>query len=131
MATEYRILSIDTVKDTTHLYLIVEFYVKGQLRHVEDFIIGRSGNKRRYIGLIGPDDEPLELENPTKFVSEQTDIKQEIIDVIEGFARVHQKDLLTGKFTQRLSLVRTDKTDPNNFLARSEVKGMKGVKVVI
>ena len=133
MATEFKITTFETVSDTTHLYLVVEFYINNTLTHTEDFIIGRPAEKRVYTGLIGPDDEILD---PEAYTIEPLDIKQEIIDVIQGFERVHRGDaLLTGpgRPTNRTSghVIKTDQTDPHGWLDRTEIKELKNKKVLI
>lgn len=131
MATEFMIITLETVSKTTHLYLVVEFYIDNTLTHTEDFIIGRPAEKRIYTGAIGPDDEILD---PEAYTIESLDIKQEIIDVIHGFERVHRGDaLLTGKPTNRTSshVIKTDQTDPHGWLNRNEVKDLKDKKVLI
>ena len=133
MATEFKITGLETVSRTTHLYLVVEFYVDNVLVHVEDFIIGRPAEKRVYTGLIGPDDEILE---PEAYTVELIDIRQEILDVIQDFERRHRGDvLLTGHQgagrTSRTSdgIIKRDDSDPNGWLERADIQALKDVKV--
>ena len=131
MATEFKITRLETVSQTTHLYLVVEFYVDDILTHTEDFVIARPAEKRTYIGLVGPDDEILE---PDNYLVELLDIKQEVLDVIEGFERVHRDDALllgNGKQTNRVSQIATDQSDPNDWLKQKELKDLKDKKVLI
>lgn len=131
MATEFKITRLETVSKTTHLYLVVEFYVDNALTHTEDFIIARPAEKRIYIGLVGPDDEILE---PDNYLIEPLDIKQEILDVIEGFERIHRGDALLlggGKQTSRVSQIATDQSDPNGWLNQKEVEDLKNRKVLV
>lgn len=123
MATEFKITRLETISKTTHLYLVVEFYVDDVLTHTEDFIIARPAEKRTYIGLVGPDDEILE---PDNYLIEPLDIKQEVLEVIRGFERKHRGDtLLTGRQTGRTSQITTDLSDPNGWLNRDEIKALK------
>ena len=129
MATEFKITRIETVFKTTHLYLLVEFYIDDALTHTEDFIIGRAAEKRVYTGSIGPDDEILD---PEAYTIEPLDIKQEIIDVIHGFERIHRGDvLLSGEETIRVSEVKTDESDPIGFVGRAEVQALLNIKIGI
>ena len=131
MTTEFKITRLETVSDTTHLYLVVEFYVDDTLTHTEDFIIARPSEKRTYTGLVGLDDEVLE---PDKYLVEPMDIKQEILAVIEGFEHIHRDDVLLvggSKQTSRVSQITTDQSDPNGWLNRLEVKDLINKRVLI
>lgn len=123
MMTEFKIIRVETVKGTSHLYIEVEFYVDSVLIHTEDFIIGRPAEKRVYAGPVGPDDEILD---PNAYITEPLDIKQEIFDVIRGFERAHRGDhFLAGERTVRTCEVKTDQSDPNGFVGRAEVQELK------
>lgn len=129
MATEFKITRLETVSKTTHLYLVVEFYVDDALTHTEDFIIGRPAEKHTYIGTV---DEEGEILEPDNYLVEPLDIKQEILDVLQGFERTHRGDrLLSGKETMRVTEVKTDSSDPLGFVNRAEVQALVGQKLDI
>jgi hypothetical protein len=131
MDYEYEIGKIETLENSTHLYLQVDFYNGARLIHRNDFVMQIAATHTRYTGPMEippdfpftplPDPDP----DPRYWLTTDTDVPAEIIANIERYGlRLERRQNVPPD--SRDARIRSDTADPLGLLARPGVSDLVG-----
>jgi hypothetical protein len=127
----YEIVKIETLTESTLLYVEVDFYNGARLIHRNDFVMQIPATITRYTGPMEippdfpftplPDPDP----DPRYWLTLETDAPAEIVSNIERYiTRIEQRQALPGD--SRDSRIRSTPADPLGLLARPGVAALVG-----
>jgi hypothetical protein len=122
---DYQVVSIQTIENTTWLYLRCNIYAGDILVHKNDFVMQIRPAHTFYVGRPLDPDDPDDIPNPRDFVTIPNDARAEIIGNIERYV-----DRLSGRpgapADSRDRRIRADDRDPLGLLARPDVTDLIG-----
>ena len=141
---KYKIKSLDTVRETDKMYLVVEFRSDaGELLRVEDFVIGRPAMNRRYagpplydkngnwLGEVDAQGNPIPPD-PSLWVTEKNDVAAEIDAVLSKYIDGHPEMEDASKRDSKYKVdttdksIQKDKSDPAGHLSDPAILAMIG-----